>query len=61
MQEGCKEGVREPSCKIFLVYDGEEIGKEYDIATAATNINGKLAFVAQKDKEIEEWIILLEK
>jgi hypothetical protein len=35
--------------KTFIVYDGWEIGREYDSASLPWYVNGKLAFVAKKE------------
>ncbi len=52
VNEGCRKSIRDPNCKQFIVYDGKEIGKEYDLASVATNVGEKLAFIAQKNDEI---------
>ncbi len=37
--------------KRFVVYDGKEIGKEYDNASFPISIGGKLAYIAEKDNK----------
>ncbi len=37
--------------KSFIVYNGKEIGKEYDNVEKPIDINGKLAYIATKDKK----------
>ncbi len=43
---GCSNDVYVSTCKAFIVYDGKEIGKEYDSAKGTFDIGGKLAFYA---------------